>query len=91
MLRFAENDYNVIEREETCPVCQKLITCDLHQVICSKMRYVQKLRHDNTTRYVVLRIRRSKRPNIVSLKAGNMPANRIDKKEPDIYFEIDGK
>ena len=30
MLRFAENDYNVIEREETCPVCQKLITCDLH-------------------------------------------------------------
>ena len=54
------------------------------------MKWCIKNRHDNIVRYLVKHIKRKNRPNIVSLKAGTMPKNKIDKREPDITFVLDG-
>ena len=80
----------MIEKEENCPVCRKKITSDTHCITCSKMKWCIKNRHDNIVRYLVKHIKRKNRPNIVSLKAGTMPKNKIDKREPDITFVLDG-
>jgi hypothetical protein len=64
--------------------------CDQHAIVCSKMKAYVKYRHDRVVRYLVKHISRKKRANIVSLKAGNMPKNRVDKREPDIYFKLRG-
>ena len=47
--------------------------------------------HDNIVRYIISKISYRKHPNVISLKNGNMAANRTDKKLPDIHFELDGQ
>ena len=83
--------FNVIELEENCPACGLHITSTSHCQTCNKLRLSITNRHDAILKYLIGVIPNEYRPNIVNIRNGNMPENRIDKRQPDIYFEIGKK